>query len=260
MENQVYRFSNQPFWKGVVSSGIAQIPFFRMPISLVELQLQQEGLRSVPGFGQITLVVSCDRERPGAWVFGIQDKFGEADLFGCDSVFLCRFPPGYFTRVFSVDASTLVNRAVAVSDVLSDKESSTISRIIDFDQFEDRREFFIRFLQQKNCNKDSTSSLVDRYLDYILYSKGDIRLKEIQYHLGCSSRYLQKTLLKHVGLPPKRLGMQARFQFLLPEVLFSDNSIASIAQKYGFFDQPHFDKSFKAMTGLSPVDFRSLFS
>jgi AraC-like DNA-binding protein len=59
-----------------------------------------------------------------------------------------------------------------------------------------------------------------------------------------------------LGDPPHRFILKRRLELAMSLLTHSANSVASIAEQLGFYDQPHFTKLFKAHTGLSPAFYR----
>ncbi|MCR9145153.1 MAG: helix-turn-helix domain-containing protein [bacterium] len=79
---------------------------------------------------------------------------------------------------------------------------------------------------------------------------------EIAQRLNCKPRRLERRFRDYVGLSPKRMQRIMRLQYAFamhrgrPE-----RSWVELALDAGYFDQPHFIKDFRALTGYSPTDF-----
>jgi AraC-like DNA-binding protein len=54
---------------------------------------------------------------------------------------------------------------------------------------------------------------------------------------------------------PKRLARIHRFDRALTLVSREDGSLADVAQRAGFFDQPHMNAEFRELAGLTPGQF-----
>jgi AraC-like DNA-binding protein len=66
---------------------------------------------------------------------------------------------------------------------------------------------------------------------------------------------------EHVGVTPKVLARIVRLDRLVRHLrLARDESWASLAPRFGFFDQPHLTREVKRMTGLTPATLRRVLS
>ncbi|PSL50347.1 helix-turn-helix protein [Chitinophaga niastensis] len=70
---------------------------------------------------------------------------------------------------------------------------------------------------------------------------------------GISNRYLQKLFLQHTGLTPKSFLRINRFHHSLSFLDNKKESLTSIAYSCGYFDQSHFIKEFKLLSGETPL-------
>lgn len=77
--------------------------------------------------------------------------------------------------------------------------------------------------------------------------------------LGMSSRTLRRRFNPAVGLGPKRFGRLARFQRAARRIAAGAvDDWAGFALDAGYFDQAHFNREFRAFSGLTPTAFRPL--
>ncbi|WP_422114831.1 DUF6597 domain-containing transcriptional factor [Brachybacterium sp. UNK5269] len=70
---------------------------------------------------------------------------------------------------------------------------------------------------------------------------------------GLSTRSLQRTFRRFVGVGPKRMLLRARVMDAVAALDGGDpRPVADLAQDLGWFDQSHFLRDFRAITGASP--------
>lgn len=98
--------------------------------------------------------------------------------------------------------------------------------------------------------------LIDFCVNNLELANGRLAIRELEQKTGYSRRYLELLFRQHVGFPPKVLAGIFRFQKfyrrwarglsydLLKEELYDC-----------YYDQAHFTKEFKRMTGHSPREF-----
>jgi transcriptional regulator GlxA family with amidase domain len=98
-----------------------------------------------------------------------------------------------------------------------------------------------------------TEPAVDRALQLIEASRGQVRVDELAADVGVSCRHLTRHFQRAVGLSPKEFGRVTRFLRAL-QLLGQDrpHSIADVALKCGFFDQAHLNHEFRELAGMSP--------
>jgi len=98
-----------------------------------------------------------------------------------------------------------------------------------------------------------TDRAVDRGLQLIEASGGEIRVAELAAEIGVSCRHLTRQFQRAVGLSPKECGRITRFLRAL-KLLGEGNhrSLMDIALACGFFDQAHFNHEFRELAGMSP--------
>jgi AraC-like DNA-binding protein len=98
-----------------------------------------------------------------------------------------------------------------------------------------------------------TDPAVDRGLEIIEASGGQIRVARLAAELGVSCRHLTRQFQRAVGVSPKEFVRVSRF---LRAVKALDQgrhgSLTEVALACGFFDQAHFNHEFRELAGMSP--------
>jgi AraC-like DNA-binding protein len=83
----------------------------------------------------------------------------------------------------------------------------------------------------------------------------DVSLEALSAVAGLSRSYLVRAFQKATGTSPHLYQLQLRIR-AARKALQGPQSLAEIALDLGFHDQPHFGRTFKRMTGLTPQQFR----
>jgi AraC-like DNA-binding protein len=110
----------------------------------------------------------------------------------------------------------------------------------------------ILLLRKNRCD----AGLVDYCVGALQCADGRISIQELQQRTGYSRRYLDRLFRQRVGLSPKALAEIFRFQRFYrkwAEGLSFDLFRAELYDHY--YDQAHFTKEFRKMTGYSPGKF-----
>lgn len=84
-------------------------------------------------------------------------------------------------------------------------------------------------------------------------------LARISQLIGMKPAHLAVAFRRRYGCTVGAYVRRLRIEFACRELSESENPLAVIAQNAGFFDQSHFSKTFKLLTGQSPAAYRKHF-
>lgn len=127
----------------------------------------------------------------------------------------------------------------------------------------------IRRCHFKKCCEFSSKILLDnlrycevdrRLVGYILYcdqritSNIDLSNKQCS-EFGVSARHLRRLTSQYLGLSSKEFAKVFRFQKAL--LAMNTNSCPNVWADY-YYDQPHFNRDFKKLSGVTPNEFRTM--
>jgi AraC-like DNA-binding protein len=100
----------------------------------------------------------------------------------------------------------------------------------------------------------SPDPIVDAAVRAIHARRGDLRIAPLARTLGISQDRLEKRFRRVVGASPKQFASIIRFRRIVA-IQRSGVSLTQLAQDTGYYDQSHFVRDFRAVTGTSPTDF-----
>lgn len=81
---------------------------------------------------------------------------------------------------------------------------------------------------------------------------GQIQVKEVARQSQYSERQLNRLFLSQIGMNVKDFMRLTRFNYVLKHIQKSPCFFSALSQQAGYFDQAHFDKDFKAISGVTP--------
>jgi AraC-like DNA-binding protein len=170
---------------------------------------------------------------------------GEVQLVGVyDHVALPVLPPGTMIRgirlrpeavaaAFRVDASELRNLTLPGEDVIGSRDA----RALHDDHAVDA---WIRSIEPDRRTAAAIELLQTEPID------------RVAERLGVSSRQLQRSIVRNVGLTPKTLQRVMRLQRFLDSADRGD-ALAAASADAGYADQSHLTREVRALSGLTPA-------
>lgn len=262
MNKPKIRFSKfisvQPFWdaKKLKNQIISSNETDRETAIIYEILNESPVYDCVPGIGLIGIAFSQDPQALCPICFGTLDAPKKVPLFGVKKSLLCHFLPGEFTRIFGIPCDELTNKEIPLEDLIA--VGTVAEEILEAHDFEVRIALVKEFIRsaERKAKPSNTNLLTKDLMCEILQNNGDVRIKELEDRTGYSARYLQRILSENVGLSPKVVSENIRFQYVLREMQENPQlSLTEIAHKCGFYDQSHFTRMFKEYAGISPSIF-----
>ncbi len=102
----------------------------------------------------------------------------------------------------------------------------------------------------------SPSPLVAKALSHMKAQGARVNVAEVAQFCGVSRRGLEKAFTRHLGQSPHDTLVQLKVNEAKAMLRTDSGKIAAVAAKVGVRDPKHFTRLFKAVTGLSPRDYR----
>lgn len=91
---------------------------------------------------------------------------------------------------------------------------------------------------------------------FLYQTKGQFRVAELADYCHLSVRQLQRQFDQATGVSPKTLARTIRFEAIRERLMFDPNAnLTDLAYEFGYTDQAHFIKDFKAFTDKTPSEF-----
>jgi AraC-like DNA-binding protein len=85
---------------------------------------------------------------------------------------------------------------------------------------------------------------------------GGLRIGELEKTTGLSTRQLERKFARHLGISPKTFSRVVRFKSVAAVAANPDPpDWVTLAGDFGYADQPHLVREFKAFSGLTPMEY-----
>jgi AraC-like DNA-binding protein len=144
-------------------------------------------------------------------------------------------------------------------EVILEKLGRNINEMLcNLSNVEDKVDFIQQKLIEIKIKRQLQNPLVEYCVNFLKSTNGLVSINELQHMTGYSRRYLEILFNDHIGLSIKTIGNIFRFQKFYRDWANGQPYERIIDELYNYYyDQAHFTKEFKRMTGFSPKHFSS---
>lgn len=167
-----------------------------------------------------------------------------------------RFAPTGLAPLLGVDAAELTGLWYALDEIAGRWTGGLLSRVLSAPDAGAAVRAIDATLAARAAAGLRRDAGVEGAVEAVRRAGGHIRVADLARSAGIGIRQLERRFHHQVGLSPKRFAgimrLQAAFGLLAgPEA----PSLLDVALRCGYFDQPHFIRDFRRVTGLPPSRF-----
>lgn len=194
-------------------------------------------------------------ELPKAFAFGIARNSLHFEFSDCTTLFSIIFNPGMASTLVNIPINEFFESFIPFDDFFNVDQISFIEK-----QFEEKCSYegFINVIEKfliMDIEWAHTDEIVKEAIYDIIHSKGSVSIKSLLDKFSISRDSFEKKFRKQVGTSPKKFSNIVRFRNLF-ENNDNETTLTKVGLDAGYYDQSHFIKDFKAITGKKPSDFQ----
>lgn len=173
------------------------------------------------------------------------------------NTFAVRFYPYGFANFVSTPIKALANKETPIDELFAPELAKQLEQdIIHAKDAKERIAIVEQFLLGILSSQPTLDHIVKSTVDALWASKGGAAISSIVEEEGASRRQLERKFASQIGISPKQLGKVIRLQAALKMLLSQEaDSLSQVAYQSDYYDQAHFIKDFKELTGISPKEF-----
>lgn len=194
--------------------------------------------------------------QPRCFVIGQLTRPLEIEPTGETNIFSVRFHPNGFFPFTTIPIKEMENTAVTLEELFGERGKEIAQKILLANTTADRIEQIEIFLLNQLTDQSTVDRIVKSTIETILTANGQLSIDELSKQTNINRRKLERNFSLAIGLSPKQLSKTIRLQATLKLLLNKKfTSFTDLAYKGEYYDQAHFIKNFKELTGMTPKEF-----
>lgn len=151
----------------------------------------------------------------------------------------------------------LENTAVPLQRIFGVAGARLADEMLSADSMSSRLACMDRFLMRQSALHEPADHVVSAMVERVQEGAGLGSVADLTQTFMLSRRQLERRFAASTGLSPKRFARMVKLQAALRGLLARDGRrLTDLAHDGGYFDQSHFIRDFRALTGLTPGAFQ----
>lgn len=200
--------------------------------------------------------LSLHREFRGSWISGMRKEFLVIGADRDSSMMGVRFRPAGVGAFLDMPAREITEQVIDLDLVWGRPALLIRERLMAAPGPDARFGILEEFLSTRLRERFRPVPLVFAALGRLRRTTGPLRVRDVCEELGVSQKHLIELFDRSVGLKPKSMHRVFRFIHALESIEDArELDWAQLALECGYYDQPHFNREFKAFTGVTPTEY-----
>lgn len=164
------------------------------------------------------------------------------------------FQPYAIKELFGINAHELTNQRIHLDDFFKNQLTEIIALK---KNLPNKINALSTYLFKHVTTSKYADNLIRHCISYIKQHNGMLTVKDLQIKFGISERQLERRFNEAIGVSPRHYLKITRFkQAVIALSQNNENNITDIAYELNYFDQSHFIKQTKELSGLIPKDLK----
>ena len=253
-----YFFSIQPYWPAQA----LQASLYNADGTVCVRRFAYEDTTSIhciPGNAQIGIMLQGPEDFKG-WCYGVLEDNREIPLHDMKNVLSLHFSPGTFSKITRIPARDIDPEGTPLDQLFSPQQIAALKdAAADPNPMSALLLLAGRWQEQSEHRFSSHDYLLALDVSFRIWNAGgQIRMKDLEKSTGYCERHLRNIVNDYIGISPKQLCRQTRFQHSLQYLNRPDHdALVNAAVLLGYTDQAHMTHEFKTLLGNSPAAYQN---
>ena len=197
-------------------------------------------------------------QRDDCFIGGLHHHSFQIRLAPQTEITSVRFRPGAFKHVYDGPLHELANGKVRVTDVWGRCGQQLLQQTRQHSTDIGLLKVIGEFLTERRVNRRSSG--IDAVVRCIVHTQGRSPIKDLLSLANLSEAQFRKRFREEVGLSAKQFSRIIRIRSIV-DALHQGRcqSLTNLAQDFAYYDQAHFIKDFRQVTGLTPTQWLRTF-
>jgi AraC-like DNA-binding protein len=192
---------------------------------------------------------------PSAWIAGLDDRPELVETGGRRAALEVKLTPLGAYRLCGMPLRELTGEVVSLEEVFGTSGRVLAEQISLTPDWNIRFGLLDAFLATRIAYGMAAHPLVEKAWLRLRQTAGRVAIAALAAELGASRRRLSALFTEQVGLGPKTAARLLRFEQVCCCLREDPQRWAEIAYDCGYYDQPHMNREFRELAGITPSDF-----
>ncbi len=194
--------------------------------------------------------------QPKCFVIGQLTQPLEIEPTGETGIFSVRFHPNGFLPFATIPIKEMENKTFSLKKLFGKDGQEIKQKVLKAESTSGRIKLIEAFLLKRLSDIQTIDRIVKSTVETILTANGQLSIDELSKKKNINRRQLERKFSLAIGLSPKQLSKTIRLQAVLKMLLTKKfTSLTALAYQNEYYDQAHFIKDFKELTGFTPKEF-----
>lgn len=184
-------------------------------------------------------------------ITGLQDTYQLFSNSENTGTVLIYFTETGASKFFSIPLNVLFSESISLDNFIKASLLTVVQEQLEAAVSDKERIMVVEKFLVSQFNNTNEDTIITEAVRMIKATNGIIRIKELAQQLNTSQSPLEKRFRSIVGASPKKFASVIRLQTAL-ENYGRGNNLTELGYTAGYYDQSHFIKDFKKLTGETP--------